>query len=637
MILAAGLGARLRPLSETLPKPLLPLWGRTLLGHAFDLLRRWGVREALVNLHHGAAAIEAAVEADPPAGLRLAFSREPVRLETGGALRRAARFFDDSPFWLLNADIAADLDPEPLRRALADPRVLAALWITDRAGPRTVRVEGPDRRIVSFRAERPGLPGTWTFCGLHLVRPEVLDFIPREERVSIVTAYMRAMAAGWRIRGVAQPGAFWADLGTPEQAIAAHVATRAAFQTGRAGARFYDASAERRATGGGWICAAPDVRIERGASVRESVLLAGAVVRRGARVERAVLGPGAEARGSVARLAVRAGPALAPRERAALRRAGFRPDRALLVALAPRGSDRAYFRLREGARRALLVRCGSARPENARWAGHARFLAQLGLRVPAVLAAWTARDGGPGLLVKDLGERTLGEEAARRSPAWAAGLLGRAVERLRRMHEEGGAAARRRGLALEPAFDEGVYAVERELFTGPLLARRLGWSAGRRTAVERELQAAEARLREAPAVLLHRDLQSANIIPAGREPAFIDFQGMRFGPAAYDLASLLYDPYADWPAPLRAALLRRYIARDPKRAAAVLELLPWAAVQRLTQAMGAYARMAALPGLEATARYLPVAAGRLRAVLGEAGLRLPRLRAALDAVIRAGP
>jgi mannose-1-phosphate guanylyltransferase len=119
-LLAAGLGTRLRPLSLDVPKPMLPLLGEPLVGRIVDLLKGWGVRDFLVNLHHQPQPLLLYLRDRAMAdGLRIHFSYEPDILGTGGALRRAAWFLDAEPFWLVNTDITASVNPAPLLRAFA--------------------------------------------------------------------------------------------------------------------------------------------------------------------------------------------------------------------------------------------------------------------------------------------------------------------------------------------------------------------------------------------------------------------------------------------------------------------------------------------------------------------------------------
>ncbi|MBU1910142.1 MAG: phosphotransferase, partial [Verrucomicrobia bacterium] len=140
------------------------------------------------------------------------------------------------------------------------------------------------------------------------------------------------------------------------------------------------------------------------------------------------------------------------------------------------------------------------------------------------------------------------------------------------------------------------------------------------------------RLNRAPAVLLHRDLQSSNILLRAGRPVFIDFQGMRFGPAAYDLASLLCDPYVELPPALQDELLEYYTARRPKDLSAPSLFWP-AAVERLVQALGAFGRLSVQPGLGTFAEFIPPALRLLRRAL-ERIEPLPVLMALTDRLAR---
>ena len=136
--------------------------------------------------------------------------------------------------------------------------------------------------------------------------------------------------------------------------------------------------------------------------------------------------------------------------------------------------------------------------------------------------------------------------------------------------------------------------------------------------VRRELQKAGRRLGRAPQVLLHRDLQSSNLFLHRGKIALIDFQGMRFGPASYDLASLLCDPYVELSAPLRADLLAGYVEQAPG-GRAVRDLFAMAAVQRLAQALGAFAKLGHSPGTSRFLAFIPPALRTFCSVLDEAG------------------
>lgn len=229
-ILAAGLGTRLRPLTLETPKPLLPLWDKPMLARTLDRLADWGVQQVLINLHHAPGPIVHYLASQPFPQLRISAVFEPEILGTGGALRNAA-WFIDQPFWLLNADIVADVDPAPLLRAWQRQKPLAACWLTEAAGPKTVRCE---RGLI--RNFHDTTNGHATFCGLQLLDERILPFIAPEGFDSIVAAYRRAQKARHRIAGVFVPGSFWADIGTPAQYVQAHRDT--AQRLGHAGESF---------------------------------------------------------------------------------------------------------------------------------------------------------------------------------------------------------------------------------------------------------------------------------------------------------------------------------------------------------------------------------------------------------------
>ncbi|MBI2439772.1 MAG: NTP transferase domain-containing protein [Lentisphaerae bacterium] len=195
VILAAGFGTRMLPLSLDTPKPLMPLWGKPIVEHIIALLASWGVEEVLINLHYQPEAICDYVRGRSARIPRITLSFEPDLLGTGGALQRAAWFLDTAPFWVINADIAAEVNPQPFIRAFQQSNILAALWLQPERGPRTV--EMTQGRITDFASSRPGTKGTYTFCGVQVVSPHILRYIPRQGFSSIVQAYQRASAQAW--------------------------------------------------------------------------------------------------------------------------------------------------------------------------------------------------------------------------------------------------------------------------------------------------------------------------------------------------------------------------------------------------------------------------------------------------------
>lgn len=579
-VLAAGFGTRLLPLTRIVPKPLLPLWGVPMLDRALDMVRSWGVREVVVNVHHGANAIVRHLVARNDPDLRIEVSFEPEILGTGGALARAAWFFDDGkPFWVVNADVAAAVSIDPLLRAFVSGKTLASAWMMASRGPRTVECRGG--YVSNFQSQTPGAGGTFTFCGVHLVDPEVLRFLPPAGFASVIKAYQDAMKKGWKIAGVPIEDAFWADVGTPAQYIEAH----------REMAR--DKSAP-------FVCVSEGAVVERGARLSDCVVLPGARVGRDVTAKELIVGPDVRIDACSGIMAMNAADALDEHEQALTTAWTDSLQGAIACPLAPRGSARSFTRLYAGSRTAILVRHKPEREENKLYAGHARFLRSLHLPVPLVIAENATRHLA---LFEDSGEQSVQDVAS--------GWGGQKVEELYRdvlnallvFHESGAREARRRKVPLMPPFDGTLFDWEHNLFTGLFLRDRMGCAASSIKAVHRELKRISRQLLKAERVLVHRDLQSSNIILKHGTWSFIDFQGMRMGPAVYDLASLLCDPYIEMAGDVRGRLLHHY-AQGSAPGSACLDLFWPGAVQRLGQALGAYARLGALPGTAHFVRYI---------------------------------
>lgn len=221
MILAAGLGTRLRPLTDTLPKPLLPIAGRPLIAWNLLLLRRYGVTEVMINLHHLGHLIEQALGDGSEFGMRISYSKEPVILGTGGGLKQAEPFFGGEPFFVLNGDTLFDMNLNGMTAAYRRSHAVAAMAV--RADPEPERwgaVEVDAARRVCRISGRGMDPGGRSekrmFAGVHLMHPRLLASVPTGRESSIIDAYVGAIQAGETVVGCELSG-YWSDIGTPER------------------------------------------------------------------------------------------------------------------------------------------------------------------------------------------------------------------------------------------------------------------------------------------------------------------------------------------------------------------------------------------------------------------------------------
>jgi MurNAc alpha-1-phosphate uridylyltransferase len=219
MVMAAGLGKRMRPLTATRPKPLIEVAGRPLIDHVFDRLRSAGVKRAVVNVHYMADALEAHLAARVK-GIELVVSDERRALmETGGGIVQARDLIGDVPFLVINSDNLWIDGPTDAIRALAarwDDATMDALLLLVplaqahcHAGQGDFRID-PNGRIVGRRV--PGKPAPFVYTGVQILSPRVIADWP-EGPFSTMLFWERAIAAG-RAFGLVHQG-LWFDVGTP--------------------------------------------------------------------------------------------------------------------------------------------------------------------------------------------------------------------------------------------------------------------------------------------------------------------------------------------------------------------------------------------------------------------------------------
>ena len=592
VILAAGHGTRLDPLTRELPKALVPFRGEALLERALRQAASWGVRDVLVNCHAHAGQVVRALTSRPGATPRIHISYEPEILGTGGALSCASWFVggDTRPFWMLNADVVAELDPANLARKGLRGRTIATLWMEPLRGPRTVEMRSGT--ISNFRSDHPGAGGTYTFCGLQLLSPKILSYIPNGFS-TIIEAYEAAMADGWRVAGHEIPGSYWADVGNAEQYLDANREVAARQKGSRADGTQID----------------PGADVHGKAKLHNAVVLQNASVGARARCCNVIVGPGTRVNTECSGLVTRAAATCTTAERKALERLGLRPDRACIEKNHRSGSDRAFYRVTDGATSVILVRYGLEREENDLYADHAVLLRRAGVRVPRLHAADRRNRF---LVMEDAGRHSVEDLF----PGWpepdAARVYHEVIEQVFQFHRGAARLARAGRVRLMPRFDDSLCRWEHGWFETHFLRPR---GVPRRTckAVLHELRTLSRGLCGGRASLLHRDLQSSNILVQRGRPVFIDFQGMRLGPAAYDIASLICDPYVMLSLDTQEELTEHYRSFDRAAARSMQWIWP-AAVQRLSQALGAYGRLGTLPGGQRFQGYIPPACSMMRRV-----------------------
>jgi NDP-sugar pyrophosphorylase family protein len=228
MILAAGLGTRLRPLTNDCPKALVKVAGKTLVKITLRRLRAFGIQEVIVNVHHFADLVVDYLSKNENFGMRIEISREEVLLDTGGGLKKAAWFFlensGDEPFLLHNVDVLSTIDFDRMLRFHREQGALATLAVQHRETSRYLLFDEQSRlcgrqagRDQAPEIVRPAAkPQAWAFSGVHVISPRLLALMTEQGVFSIITSYLRLAAQGERIVAFPADDYYWRDLGKPE-------------------------------------------------------------------------------------------------------------------------------------------------------------------------------------------------------------------------------------------------------------------------------------------------------------------------------------------------------------------------------------------------------------------------------------
>jgi mannose-1-phosphate guanylyltransferase len=302
MVLAAGQGTRLRPLTLLKPKPLFPLLNRPLLTWIFEVLARFQVRRLILNSHHLSEQIESFLT-QPDQRDRfddLQLCREPVLLGTGGGIKNTEGFWRSDPFLVLNGDILTDIDLSAAIEFHRKHQGPVTLVVHDYPCFNNIVVDEQGR----IRELRTPFGGRWAFTGIHILNREIFGYLPPLAYYDIISVYQALIRQGIPLWAFRVKGSYWRDMGTLESYRALHED----FLTGKA-PTFFDpgrgpgfappgwclhprARIEARVRLEGWGAVGENCRLGKGCSLRNTILWDRVTVREGVRIEGAIVSEG---------------------------------------------------------------------------------------------------------------------------------------------------------------------------------------------------------------------------------------------------------------------------------------------------------------------------------------------------------
>jgi mannose-1-phosphate guanylyltransferase len=261
-ILGAGLGKRLRPLTDRLPKPLVPLFHRPLAEWAMDACRRVGIERFAINTHHLPEAWEGF-----GAGGGVTLFHEPVLLETGGGLKNIEPWIGNQPLLIHNGDIFSTMPLEKLLAAHQASSLPVTLALRSRGEAKHIALDATGKRIIDIHKLLGVAPGTHVFSGIYCIDPAFLGLIPGDTKISVIPAFLE-LAKNNLLGAITLDEGVWLDLGDRNFYLQAHQ------NLGLAPAIH------------------PDARVDSAAYLENTVVGPGAVIAAGAIVRNSVVWPG---------------------------------------------------------------------------------------------------------------------------------------------------------------------------------------------------------------------------------------------------------------------------------------------------------------------------------------------------------
>ncbi len=596
-ILAAGLGERLRPVTDRIPKPLVPLLGKPVLEYVFDNISKLTFHEIGINMHYKKNAIEKWRAGFELKDQIMLFNEESI-YGTGGALKNAEDFLHERTFLVHNSDILSNIDlNEVVNHHLASGNLVTLaghdypkfnnLVINEEGALMGIHKKG--NPFVSSDGKR-----LMAFTGIGVYEPEFLEFLP-DGVSSVVDAWMHAVKDGkkvclFNVRNEANKSRpFWSDIGTPEA-----YASAVFDMLRRDGETVYVHESMKNE---GHVELQGHVVIEDGVELQDGVSLNNCIVLPGTHVR------------AIRELPQHVNCIIGTDFKIDLDESkilNFDKGKQLI---GTGGSDRNYYRIRKDKETTVLMQCGPMDPEFERHIEYTRFFRKHSVPVPELLKVGSDKLEAE---FEDTGDISLysfmklfSEEAE--------------IERIYRMvldtafkiHSIKDEKLSECPLLQDRIFEYNYFRWETDYFVECFLKAIKKMTISNEAEFNGELDRLALKADSFHKTVIHRDFQSQNImIGKGEKLRVIDFQGARIGPPAYDVASILWDPYYRLENNIRDRLLNYYIDMSSKGQAwfnerSFSESLITCRLQRHMQALGAYGFLSTMKKKKYFLKYVP--------------------------------
>lgn len=595
------MGERLRPITDHIPKPLIPLLGKPVLEYVLEKVAALRDTAIGVNLHYRKELIEQWIKKSAFADKVALFPEDPI-LGTGGALKNAGAFLKDHPFVVHNSDILSDIDIKTFIDYHLSSGNIATLAVHScpEFDNLVLDEDGHLMQVGAF-CSLCREPGTrlCAFTGIAAYNPEFLKFLP-DGPSSVVHAWIQAVSSGHTIGTYDATGRSWSDIGTP----VSYAKTVIGILRSQGETVFFHPSSEGCSSieMNGYIVVEKNNILPECMSLRNCIVLPEATPSSPPfttggvgelSFENSVLGPGFI-------INLHEPETLGADE----------ADGKILIGVG--GSDRHYFRMRKDGESIIFMQCGQDDPDFVRHLEYTRFFRKSAVPVPDLLEADVRSRTA---VFEDLGDISLYSwlKCPRKETEIEA-IYRRVLDMLVSIHAGATERVAECPLLASRIFDYAYFRWETDYFAEHFLHALCEIPLETVAALRNEFECLAATADSLHKTIIHRDFQSQNImVTAGTITRLLDFQGARMGPPAYDVVSILWDPYYRLDDALRDRLLEYYVSQIPFTKGVLRDLsaddfrqslLP-CRLQRHMQALGAYAFLSAKKGKGYFLKHIP--------------------------------
>jgi NDP-sugar pyrophosphorylase family protein/thiamine kinase-like enzyme len=648
-ILAAGFGERLRPVTNYIPKPLLPVLGKSVIERVLERVTSLPIKLIGINMQYKSESLKDWINASSYSETIKPFYENAV-LGTGGGLKNASQFLRETVFLVHNSDVLSNINLEMLVKEHLSSGNMVTLAVHDYKKFNNVWIS--EKGLLKYIGETPPILHKSlhqvSFTGIAIYSPEFLKHLP-DGSSSVVDTWIKVVSSGFRIGTVDFTGCKWNDIGTPE------TYSSAIFELLKEeGETIYIHSSVdcRSVEIDGSVVVESDCAFEGSADLKNCIILPGSKIKDDAHIEKAIVGP--DYRINIRQSQIMLNNINLNNSSISLLSSFFGKvsDNLEKTLIGTGGSDRKYYRMQHKEKTAILMECTKSDPDYNRHVTYAKFFRKHSVPVPELFGVDTEHTLSPlyckmgnedfvYALFEDLGDVSLYSWLkCRKEPERIEKLYKRVLDILINLHSNVNKNISECPLLQSRVFDYEYLRWETEYFTERFVVGVKGVYIKDLNNLNKEFESIARTADSLRKTVVHRDFQSQNImVNEGDIPRLVDFQGARIGPNAYDISSILWDPYYRLEDEMRDRLLNYYVGKMKTSLDSNFDEdefrqgLLSCRLQRHMQALGAYGFLSKVKGKTYFLKFVPHALQYLDKEIEDVRNEYPTLHALVEKLI----